>query len=212
MEGTGPDVKRPRHSYDGPPRMSHPPPISPGHANNPSILPAPSTYPGPLQQGPPPSPYHDGSHDSRVPVEPSVHSFVQQHSGHSTPRDGRFPHEMTYSRRDSASGTPRSPDFPPRSISMSNDTYQSQYPDSSGHLIGYQAPDQHMNGNIHHGVPLHTHPNEPNSGIGSMQYSDYGQPPLHNNAHAYSGSYGAQMSGAAHLRLKKGNRAQQVGG
>ena len=195
-----------------------PPPISPAHANNQSILPAPATYPGPLgQHGPPPSPFHDAPHDVRVPVEPSVHSFVQHHSGHTTPRDGRFPHEVNYSRRGSASGTPRSPDDhhfppPPRSMSVStNDpaSYPSQYATEAGsHLIGYQAPDQHMNGNIHHGLSIHTHPNEAGPGMGAMSY-EYGQP-MHPNAHPYAGAYGSQMQGQAQLRAKKGNRAQQV--
>lgn len=234
MEATGPDVKRPRLNYDKPPRMQpqqHPPPISPAHANNPSILPAPSTYPGSLPpQGPPPSPFHDVSHDVRgVPVEHSAHSFVQQqqqqqppqhHSGHSTPREGRFQHDLNYSRRGSASATPRSPDDhhfppPPRSMSMGTANEATPYPtayppDPPGHLIGYQAPDQHMNGNLHHGLPINTHPNE-GPGMTAVPYAEYGPPSMHPAAHGYGGgAYGGPLSAQAHLRGKKGNRAQQV--
>lgn len=220
MEATGPDVKRPRLNYDGPPRMASssqqqhpPPPISPAHANNPSILPAPSTYPGPLQQqAPPPSPFHDAPHDVRtIPAEPNVHSFAQHHSGHTTPREGRFSHEMNYSRRGSTSGTPRSPEdhphsHPPRSMSMGNPNdapaYPNHYPnDAAGHLIGYQAPDQHMNGSVHHGLPMH--------GEGPIAYAEYG-PSMHPGAHPYAGGpYGGPMQ-VQGLRPKKGNRAQQV--
>lgn len=226
MEGTGPDVKRPRLNYDTAPRMAsqhhpHPPP-SPAHPN-PSILPAPSsTYSVPPQHQPPPPPSpfgHELPHDPRAPVEPSVHSFVQHHSGQNTPRDGRFPHEMSYSRRGSASATPRSPDDhhfpPPRSmgIAMSNDA--PHYPpqqysaEPASHLVGYQAPDQHINGNISHGLPMHPH-GDGAAGVPPAQYTEYGQPPMHPGPHAYPGiPYGSALP-AAQIRGKKGNRAQQV--
>lgn len=230
MEGTGPpDLKRPRLNYDTLPRMSsqhhshpHPPP-SPAHGN-PSILPAPSssTYvvpPQHQQQQPPPSPFsHDLPHDPRV--EPSVHSFVQHHSGQNTPRDGRFPHEASYSRRGSVSATPRSPDdhhFPPsRSMSVAVPNDAPHYPpqqysaEPANHLIGYQAPDPHMNGNLSHGIPMHPHGDPGSAGLPPAQYAEYGPSPMHPGAHPYAGmpQYGAMAPGQ--MRGKKGNRAQQV--
>lgn len=227
MEGTGPDVKRPRLNHDAPPRMAsqhhpHPPP-SPAH-QNPSILPAPSsTYAIPPQHQPPlpPSPFsHDLPHDPRAPpAEPSVHSFVQHHSGQNTPRDGRFPPELSYSRRGSASAAPRSPDDhhfpPPRSISVvvPNDAPHyppPQYPtEPPGQLIAYPAPDPHMNGNMSHGLPMHPH-GDGGAGIPAAQYAEYGPPPMHPGSHAYPGmAYGAAVP-PTQMRGKKGNRAQQV--
>ena len=225
MEGTGPDVKRPRLNYDAPPRMTsqhhpHPPP-SPAH-QNPSILPAPSsTYSAPQHQPPPPpSPFsHELPHDPRAPVEPTVHSFVQHHSGQNTPRDGRFPHELSFSRRGSASATPRSPDDhhfpPPRSMSVAVPNEAPHYPpqqysaESTSHLVGYQASDPHMNGNMSHGLPMHPH-GDGGAGIPPAQYTEYSQTPMHPGSHAYSGiPYGGPMP-QAQMRGKKGNRAQQV--
>ena len=224
METVGPDVKRPRLNYDGPTRMAsqqHAPLPSPAHPN-PSILPAPSSTYAPShhqQQSPqpPPSPFgHEIPHDPRAPVEPSVHSFVQHNSGHTTPRDGRFPHELSYSRRGSASAAPRSPDDhhfqPPRplSVAVPNDT--TQYPNqqySTGptdHLVGYQPPDPHMNGAMTHGIPIHPHGE--GAPMAPTQYADYG-PPMHPGPGYAAMPYGG-AGPQAQMRGKKGNRAQQV--
>ena len=223
MEAVGPDVKRPRLNYDGPTRMAsqqHAPPPSPAH-QNPSILPAPSsTYGGAHhQQQPPPSPFgHEIAHDPRAPVEPSVHSFVQHNSGHTTPRDGRFPHELSYSRRGSASATPRSPDDhhfqAPRSMSVAIPTDAPPYPNqpySAGpadHLVGYQPPDPHMNGTMSHGLPIHPHA-ESAPAMPQPQYADYG-PPMHAAPPGYATMPYSGGGPQAQMRGKKGNRAQQV--
>ena len=223
MEATGPDVKRPRLNYDAPPRMAsqqHPLPPSPAH-QNPSILPAPSSTSHHQQQPPlPPSPFsHEIPHDPRAPVEPSVHSFVQHHSGQTTPRDGRFPHEMNYSRRGSASATPRSPDDhhfpPPRSMSVALPNDAPHYPaqqysaESTNHLVGYQAPDPHMNGTMSHGLPIHPH-GDGGPGMPPAPYTEYGPPPMHPGSHGYAGIPYGGGGPQAQMRAKKGNRAQQV--
>lgn len=199
--------------------------------HHPGILPAPPSYAHPphppLQQQqqppPPPSPYHnDAAHDSRnlpepIPTGPSPHSYVQGHSGHSTPRDGRFQLDLNYPRRGSASATPRSPDDhhqfpPPRPTGMpttSEGQYSSQYAsDPSGHLVGYQTPDPHLNGNMHHGLPMHGY--EGNHVMAHGPHPDYNQSPVSASPHPYSGMPYGSSFGQAGLRSKKGNRATQA--
>jgi len=222
MEGPGPDVKRPRHYYE-PQRMPSqhhhpPPPIATSHSN-PGILPAPSTYPPPSQQQPPlPSSYHDVTHDSRNLPDP--HSYVQQHSDHSTPRDSRFQQtDLIFSRRGSAAG-PRSPDEyhqfpPPRSMSVATtgdgQNYPAQYPaESSGHSAVYPPQDPHINGNVHHGLPMHGY-SETGNPLSQGHHVDYSQSPVTAGPHPYGAMQYGNSMGQAGMRPKKGNRATQVG-
>ena len=227
MEGSGPDLKRPRHGYDVPQRMPAqqqiPPHPSSSSHGQPGILPAPSPYPPPSQQQlPPHSPFHDVNHDSRALPDP--HSYVQQHphSGHTTPRDGRFQPDLDFSRRGSASGPPRSPSGeshqfgPPRPMNIVTTSdgqhYPPQYPvDASGPMTGYPPPDAHMNGNINtHTIPIHPHeqsghPMAPNYG------DSYGQSPVTAGPPPYGGlPFGHPLAQQGGRPPKKGNRAQQV--
>ena len=96
---------------------------------------------------------------------------------------------------------------------MPNDTahYSTpQYPaEPANHLVGYQAPDPHMNGTMSHGMPIHPH-GDGGPGLPPAPYTDYGPTAMHPGAHTYAGIPYGGGGPQAQMRSKKGNRAQQV--
>lgn len=199
-------------------QQHHPPPIATAHGNA-GILPSPVAYPPSSQhQPPPPSPFHDVTNDCRSLPDP--HTFVQQNSGQSTPRDTRFQQtDLIYSRRGSAIGTPRSPDdyhqfHPPRSMSVTTlgdgQHYPATYtPDPTGHNSTFPPPDSHANGNVHHGLPMHGY-SETGHPLSQGAPVEYSQSPVTGGAHPFGAiQYGNPLNQSA-LRPKKGNRATQV--
>ena len=88
--------------------------------------------------------------------------------------------------------------------------YPPQYPmDPAGPVPGYPPPDPHLNGNVHHGLPMHPH-EQPGHPMAPGYGHEYAQSPVNAGPHPYGGMpYGAHL-GQQGMRPKKGNRATQV--
>ncbi|KAL9098082.1 MAG: hypothetical protein Q9163_006188, partial [Psora crenata] len=81
--------------------------------------------------------------------------------------------------------------------------------DAANHVAGYPPPDPHMNGNIHHGLPMHPH-EQPGHPMAPGYGPEYAQSPVATTPHPYGGMpYGLSL-GPPCVRPKKGNRATQA--
>ena len=175
--------------------------------------------------GAPASYHHDAaSHDytRQLPApEPTPHSYVQAHSGHSTPiREQRpFPSDANYSRRGSASGPTRSPDDyqygPPRQLSIATSNESQRYPSQQytvdpGGQANYHSLDGPVNGNGHHGLPTQNNSEQPYPSH-SAHTNEYSHSPLSAHPHAYSTHAPYQAMPLKTMSTRKGTRATQVG-
>ena len=221
MEGQGPEAKRPRLDpyKDGSYRVQQQPPTAPSYSYS-SHPPPPRNHYSHGAPPPPPSPYYEsGAHDHNRAL-PDPTGYTQSQSGHNTPaREQRhYASESSYSRRDSASATTRSPDGyqqypsarPLNSVGTNDGPYPATYStDAAGHAVGYPNHDGPMNGSAHHGLPMSAYPENPHTAPPGRP--EYSQSPVSATPHPYSGgAYGPQSSYQIMQRSKKGNRATQV--
>ncbi|KAL9123958.1 MAG: hypothetical protein Q9217_006666 [Psora testacea] len=81
--------------------------------------------------------------------------------------------------------------------------------DPAGPVAGYPSSDPHMNGNIHHGLPMHPH-EQSGHPMAPAYGPEYTQSPVSAGPHPYGGmTYGPSL-GQPGMRPKKGNRATQA--